>query len=250
MPEILGRVVGLRLAAQDHLVEEDLVLRLGRRGQDPVEQGGAQRPLLGQLDAHRGQDLAERPHLLQGGLVVDAVDQGLARLLQRLRGGDVRQDHELLDQPVRVEALRHDHPVDRALGLRRTLRSGRSRSSGPRRVAGRPQGRVGGPERPERRLQQRPGRVVRPPVDGGLRLRVGELGARSASSPGGSRGGASRRRGDDHPHRQRRRGPRPRAASTGRSRSARAASARPGRGSRPSCPAPAPPGRALEPGRT
>ena len=37
------------------------------------------------------------------------------RFLQRLRRGDVRRDHELLDQPVAVEALARHDPVDAAL---------------------------------------------------------------------------------------------------------------------------------------
>ena len=36
---------------------------------------------------------------------MDAVEQAQALRLQRLGGGDVGEDHEVLDQPVGVEAL-------------------------------------------------------------------------------------------------------------------------------------------------
>ena len=105
MAVVLGRVFGLRLRAQHDLVDEELVLGALHASQDAVEQRRLQRPLRRQLDADRGQHLAQRPHLLERGLVMDAVDQRRACLLQRLGGRDVGEDHELLDQPMRVEPL-------------------------------------------------------------------------------------------------------------------------------------------------
>ena len=53
-----------------------------------------------------------------------AVDQRRAGLLEALGGRDIGEDHELLDQPMRVEALGHQHPVDGAVGLEEDLALG------------------------------------------------------------------------------------------------------------------------------
>ena len=54
-------------------------------------------------------------HLLQRRLVMHAVDQRQRLLLQRLGRGDIGEDHELLDQPVRVQPLGHDDAIDGAI---------------------------------------------------------------------------------------------------------------------------------------
>ena len=53
-----------------------------------------------------------------------AVDDGRALGLQRLGGGDVGLDHELLDQAVRLEPLGRDHALDPALGVEHDLALG------------------------------------------------------------------------------------------------------------------------------
>ncbi len=60
-------------------------------------------------------DLAQGLELLGARLLVDAVEQAQALRLQRLGGGDVGEDHEVLDQPVRVEALAEGDRQDLAL---------------------------------------------------------------------------------------------------------------------------------------
>ena len=79
---------------------------------------------LGERDVERGEEFAQRFDLLRRGLVVHAIDQRHARALQRLGRRHVGEDHELLDQPVRVEPLRHDDAVDRAVGLEQDLALG------------------------------------------------------------------------------------------------------------------------------
>ena len=85
---------------------------------------------------------------------MDAVDQRRARLLQRLGGGDVGEDHELLDQPVRVEALRHEHAVDRAVGLEQDLALRQVERERLARVARPLHAGVGRPERLQHRLEE------------------------------------------------------------------------------------------------
>ena len=41
--------------------------------------------------------------------------------LQRLGRRDIGEDHEFLDQPMRVEALRDDDAIERAVGLQQDL---------------------------------------------------------------------------------------------------------------------------------
>ena len=154
---------------------------------------------------------------------------------QRFGSGDVRQDHEFLDQPMRFKPLGRDHAVDGALPFRRILRSGRSRSSGWR------------SQRALSPLFRRRHRAAPVPARASTRYLVGR-GRRSPIAPAVRQLGGRTHQdavecvrafaavgADDHPHGERRRDPRGPAASTGRSRCAPAASARRGRGNKPSC---------------
>ena len=104
--------------------------------QDAVELLGAQRAALRQRDVERLQELAQRFDLLQRRLVVHAVDQRHARLLQRLGRRDIGEDHELLDQPMRVEPLRRDDAIDRAVGFQQDFALGQVEIERAARVAG------------------------------------------------------------------------------------------------------------------
>ena len=55
--------------------------------------------------------------LLHPRLVVHAIDQGRTRAFQRLGGSDIGEDHELLDQPVRLQSFGRDHAIDGAVGF-------------------------------------------------------------------------------------------------------------------------------------
>ena len=79
-------------------------LALGAR-KNAVEVRGPHVLALGELDPQRRQKLAEVGELLHRRRVVGAVDERRKLRFQRLGGGDVGQNHELLDQPMRVEPL-------------------------------------------------------------------------------------------------------------------------------------------------
>ena len=215
------------------------------RGEHAVELARPQAAGLRKAHVERAEEIAQRIELLEGRLVVDAVDDRALLRLQRLGGGDVRLDHELLDQPVRVETRRHDDAVDRA--VRRSgspcAPAGRC-ASGSRRSRSRDERGIGRPERLQDRLEQRRRSCRRacrrsPPAPARRRaLRP------SASSRGGSCGRASCRRRRSACARRAPGAARLRAASRGRWRCAPAASARRGRGNRRSCRASPPRGRA------
>ena len=124
MAVILRCILGLRLRAQHDLVDQRLAGKSADALQDPVEELGPQRTLCRQLDADRSQHLAKAPQLLEGRLVVHPVEQGCAAIFQRLRGGHVGEDHELLDQAMRIKPFGHDHAVDGAVLLQQDLALG------------------------------------------------------------------------------------------------------------------------------
>ena len=181
MAVVLGRVLGLGLGAQHDLVDEGWCSVPATLARMRLNRARLERARLRQLDPDRGQDLAERAHLLERGLVMGAVDQRRARLLERLGGRDVGEDHELLDQPVRVEPLGHDHAIDGAVGLQDDLAFRQVEVERLAQVAGLLHALIGRPERPQHGLEQRTGRGVRTPVDRRLRLLVGRASPPSAS---------------------------------------------------------------------
>ena len=105
VPEVLRRVVGLGHRAQHAHVDHLGVLGAGDAVEQAVELGGLQHLALGQGQADGLDDLAQRLELLRARLLVDAVEQMDALRLQRLGGGDVGEDHEVLDHAVGVEAV-------------------------------------------------------------------------------------------------------------------------------------------------
>jgi hypothetical protein len=64
VPVVVGGVLGLRLRAQHHIVDDLLVLGAAHLGEDAVELPGRDDLALGELDADRRQELAERMQLL------------------------------------------------------------------------------------------------------------------------------------------------------------------------------------------
>ena len=244
MAVVLVAVFGLRLGAQHHLVDQSLDRLAAHAAEDAVEMRRAHALALGQLDADGAQELDQVVELLDARRVMGAIDQRRMRGFERLGGGDIGEDHELLDQPVRFEPLRPAHVLEASLGVEDELALGQIEIERIAPLALDLDHRMGGVERLQHAVEQRRRRLVRPPVDRRLRLLVGELGGRAhhdamervrALAPVGA---------EDHAHRERRAGPRAGAASRGRWRCAPAASARRGRGNRPSCRARAPRGRA------
>ena len=169
---VLRRIFGLRLRAQHHLVDELLDVLAFDLRQDAVELLGPHRAALGQRDVQRVEELAQRLDLLQRRLVVHAIDQRHARLFQRLGGGDIGEDHELLDQPVRLQPLRRDDAIDGAVGLEQDFPLGQIEVERTARVAGFLQRLIGGVERLEHVVDQR----VRSPRRCGRRSRPAPAG--------------------------------------------------------------------------
>ena len=108
---------------------------------------GPQRACLRQRDVEALQELAQRIHPLGVRLVVHAIDQRHARLLQCFRRRDIGEDHEFLDQPVGVEAFRRHHAVDGIVGGQHDLALGKIEIERGAFVAGALERPVGGVER-------------------------------------------------------------------------------------------------------
>ena len=113
--EVLRRVVGLGHRAQHAHVDHLGVLGAGDAVEQAVEVGGLEHLALGEGQADGSDDLAQRLELLGVRLLVDAVEQVDALRFQRLGGGDVGEDHEVLDDPVGVEAVAEGDRQDLAL---------------------------------------------------------------------------------------------------------------------------------------
>ena len=107
---------------------------------------------------------------------MNAVDQRLALLFQRLGGRNVGLDHHLFDQLVRIETFRNMHAVDRAVFPENDLAFRHVELKRLAPVAPALHHLIGMPQGFKDRLQQRAGLLVRLAVDRRLRLLVGELG--------------------------------------------------------------------------
>ena len=112
MAVILGGIFRLGLRAQHHFVHQRFVVLARDLRQHAIEQRGAQRAALDERQIERLQKFLEVMNLLLGRFIVHPIDKRQPLLFKHFRGRDVGEDHELLDQPVRVEALRHDHAID------------------------------------------------------------------------------------------------------------------------------------------
>ena len=130
------------------------------------------------------------------------IDERRVRPLERLGGSHIGEDHEFFDQAMRVEPLRRDDPVHRAIRFEQDLAFRQIEVERVACIARGLERPVGGIERLDHIRQQRRGHVVRPAVDCGLRLRVGEL-------CGGAHQHAMKAMrvfaavgGDDHAHRE------------------------------------------------
>ena len=159
---------------------------------------------LGEADVERGEKFAQRLDLLRARLVVHAIDQRHARALQRLGRRHIGEDHELLDQPVRVEPRRGDHAIDRAVGLQQDLALGQVEVERLALGALALDGRVGRIERLDHRCEQGAGRLVGAAVGGVLRLRVVQLRGRAHQHAMERVAALAPVRADHHAHGERR----------------------------------------------
>ena len=107
------------------------------------------------------------------------VDQRRLALFQRFGGADIGLHHHLLDQFVRLQRLARGDRDDLALGADDDAALSAFDLQRSAADAGGFHGGVGGPQRLQDRFQQGTGGIVRPSVDGGLGLFVGQLGGRA-----------------------------------------------------------------------
>lgn len=84
------------------------------------------------------------------------VDQRQRLLLEHLGCRDIGEDHELLDQLVRVEPVGHDDAVDRAVGLEQDLALGQIEIERIALVARALDAGIGGIKRPQDWIEQGP----------------------------------------------------------------------------------------------
>ena len=82
---------------------------------------GAERAAFRQRDASEPRNSRSASSFSERGLVVDAVEQRRARLLERFGGGDVGGDHDLFDEPVASSRSGIRSPVDHAVGVEEDL---------------------------------------------------------------------------------------------------------------------------------
>ena len=115
---------------------------------------------------------------------MDAVEQAQALRLQRLGGGDVGEDHEVLDQPVGVEALAEGDGKHLAVVGEDDAALGEVEVQRLAQVARRVRRCPCGPERGDDGVEERGGGGVGGAVGGGLGLGVGEGGGRADQRPG------------------------------------------------------------------
>ncbi len=101
-----------------------------------------------------------------------AVNKRNARFLQRLGGGHVSQDHEFLDQPMRLQPLGAGDAVDSAISFKQDLALGQVEIERLALVAGPYKRLVSGIERRQHGLHQRVGLLVGAPAYGELCLLV------------------------------------------------------------------------------
>ena len=184
MADIVGRIDGLHLAAQDDLIDDLGMGAFLGLDQEAVEPVGARGLTLGPVDADGGQKVGQRLDLFLTRRVVDPVDQGgaflaLGRGLQRLGGADIGLDHELFDQAVGGQAFARADGQDLAFGADLDLALGAFNIQRRAAVPGLSDTGIGGPQGPQDRLQQRAGHIADLAVNGRLGVLIGQLGGRA-----------------------------------------------------------------------
>ncbi len=112
-----------------------------------------------------------------------AIDQWRLRRLQRLGGGDIGEDHEFLDQLVRLQPFGPAHADQSALAIEDQFALGQFEIERAALRAFELDRGVSRVEWRENACEQRRARLVGAPVDRGLRLFVRELGGRPHHHP-------------------------------------------------------------------
>src|SRR5271165_932962 len=140
--------------------------------QHAVEMGGANAIAPGELDADGAQELDEIVELLHAWRVMSAIDQRRMRGLQSFGGGDIGENHEFLNQPMRLQPLRPTHARQASLIVENEFALRQIEIERVASFAFDPDRGMRGPERLEDALQEGRSRLVRSAVDRGLSLFV------------------------------------------------------------------------------
>src|ERR1019366_6745489 len=115
MPVIPYGIFRLRLGAQHHFIDDMLVVRALYAGKNAVELGGAKNLALAKFDADGGQKFREIVDFFERWLVMHAIDEILVFRFKRFGGRHIRENHEFLDEAVRIEPWRRFDGFYRAL---------------------------------------------------------------------------------------------------------------------------------------
>ncbi len=203
MAVIFRGIFGLRLRAQHDIVDELLGVTAFDARENAIERFRLEHAALGEGDIERCEEFAQCIDLFDRRLVVHAIDQRHARLLEGFGGGDVGHDHEFLDQAVRFQPFGRDHAVDGAVAFQQDLAFGKIEIERLALGARAHHRFVGGVERREDRLDQRLGVLVGASADRELRLLVGQLRRRSHHDAVKGVRALAAVGADDHAHRKR-----------------------------------------------
>ena len=124
------------------------------------------------------EELDQIVELLGARRIMGAIEQRRMRGFQQLRGGDIGEDHELFDQPMRFEPLGPPHVLQPSLGIENKLALRQIEIQRIALLALDFDDRMRGVERLEHGVDKRLCRLVRSTVDRRLGLLVRELGRR------------------------------------------------------------------------
>ena len=152
--EPLGPVARLHLGAEQLLHDLRAAARIADTLDDPVEGARLDHLAERELEVEGREIVLQRDQLLAARRLVDAVHDRRLLRLQRPGCGDVGGDHEILDQPVRVEPVARRDRRDAALFVEHHAALGDVELERLALVAGGEQGAPCAPKRLERGADQ------------------------------------------------------------------------------------------------
>ncbi len=123
MAEIFRRIDRLALRAQHDVRDHFLLAAFAGELQDLIELAGRTAP-FGESVIESSQDNRGWRRAFRVGRVMHAIYLRCPAFLQHLRRRDVGEDHELLDQAMRVKRSRRIDARDRAVGIKDDLALG------------------------------------------------------------------------------------------------------------------------------
>ncbi len=142
---------------------------------NPIELRRLQLGSLGEAQVQRPQKFTQGFLLCKRWGVVNAENKRLAARFQCFSGGNVRLNHELFDELVRIEPFGNDDLVDLAVGREQDFLFRQIEFQRFARVTPPLQHGIGVPQRFQYAVENRRSLVIRRTVDRGLRLRIGQL---------------------------------------------------------------------------